>query len=65
MRSFFVGNSVTFVDILLCCQLDRLFRLIICEEMRKNIVHLIRWYSYVRNLKPFVDCIGEMVLCEE
>lgn len=28
------------------------------------MVNLTRWYTYIRNLKPFVDCIGKMFLCE-
>ncbi len=63
MRSLFVGNSLTLVDIVLCCNLDKAFRLIVTAEQRKKLINLTRWYTYVRNLKPFTDCIGKIYLC--
>lgn len=64
MRCFLVGDGISFADLLFCCHLDRLFRLMICSRMREEVGNLMRWYGYVRNLNVFIGCIGEMVLCE-
>ena len=64
-RSLFVGDSLTLADIVFCTHLEKAFRLIISSEIRKKLTNLVRWYTYVRNLKPFVTCIGKSFLCDQ
>ena len=62
-RTFFVGNNLTLVDIMLGSQLDKAFRLLISQDARKKIPHLTRWFKYVRESQPFVNSIGNLFLC--
>jgi hypothetical protein len=27
--------------------------------------NLVRWFTHVRNLQPFIECFGELILCEK
>lgn len=63
MRTYLVGDSLTLADVVLCCQLEKLFRLIITSDIRKKFVNVTRWFTCVRSLKPFQDYLGKMFLC--
>ena len=48
MRSFLVADRITLADVIICCQLDKAFRLLITADMRKKLCNLTRWFSHVR-----------------
>ena len=64
-RTFFVGDQMTIVDILLCCQLNHAIKCVIKESVRRKIPHFQRWFTHIRSIRPFVEEMGEVVLCSE
>ena len=64
MRSFLVADRITLADVIICCQMDKAFRLIITSDMRKKLPNLTRWFSYIRQTQPFVSKIGQLFLCQ-
>jgi hypothetical protein len=65
LRTFLVGCALTLIDIILCCHLNKLFNTILTPDSRKPLVNLTRWFTFIRNLKPFIDCFGLMTLCHD
>lgn len=63
-RSFLVADRITLVDVIVCCQIDKAFRLLITTDMRKKLVNLTRWFSHVRQTQPFANKLGKMFLCQ-
>ncbi len=63
LRTFFVGNKMTLIDVILCCNLDSMFRKVIPSSMSKKLSQLFRWFRHVRSLPPFVLIMKDMELC--
>lgn len=65
MRTLLVADRITLADIIICCQLDKAFRLIISQSMRQKLTNLTRWFSFMRQSPPMTARIGKMFLCGE
>lgn len=58
LRTFLVDYQISFCDLVLTTSLYPYFSLVIDEKLRAKIPHLVRWYSYVANLKEVTAVLG-------
>ena len=63
-RTFLVDHQISFSDLVLACSLYPYLSLVIDEKLRNDIPHIVRWYSYVANIKEVSAVIGVQRYCK-
>ena len=63
-RTFLVDNQISFCDLVLASSLYPYMTLVIDEKLRSDIPHLVRWYSYLANLKEVSAVVGVQRFCK-
>ena len=63
-RTFVVDYQISFGDLVIATSLYPYFSLVVDEKLRANLPHLVRWYSFISNLKEVSAVIGVPRLCK-
>jgi len=62
-RTFLIDHHVSFADIVLAHAVYPYFTLIFDEKLREKIPNVLRWFSYVTNIKEVSGVLGKVRLC--
>ena len=63
-RTFVVDHQISFGDLVLATSLYPYFSLVVDENFRSTVPHLVRWYSFIANLKEVSGVIGVPRFCK-
>jgi len=62
-RTFLIDHHVSLADLVLAASLHPYFTLILDSKMRDSIPNLMRWFSYIANIKELTSVLGKPRLC--
>jgi len=64
-RTFLVGERLSLADIVVACNLHRLYTMVLDPAFRQPFGNVTRWFSTIVNQPQFRTVVGETKLCEK